>query len=208
VDRAARPDAPGPPPALARLLALAGAAACGDADLVAARRTPRCARGSRPPASRRPCSRSSPTPASLARWRRSPPRDRHSALRRATAEESAPQERAPAGAAAFAAVYGDTADRVRRGLSSLHPLLPAWTVEEAYGRVLSRPALGLREREVLAVSILTAMGGCEDALLGHMRPPCAGRLPRRRGRRGRRGAPSAGEGRHEAAVALLDRLAR
>ena len=74
-----------------------------------------------------------------------------------------------AGLAAFEKVYGDSAERVRRGLASFHPLLPAWTIEHAYGRVLSRPALSPSVRELLAVSILTALGNCDDALLGHMR---------------------------------------
>src|SRR5690606_23816868 len=77
--------------------------------------------------------------------------------------------RPEAGDAAFRAVYGDTAERVRGGLAGLHPLLPAWTTEFAYGRVLARDGLDLRTRELLAVSILTAMGGADDALLGHMR---------------------------------------
>ncbi len=74
--------------------------------------------------------------------------------------------------------------------------------------MLSRPALDLREREVLAVSILTAMGGCDDALLGHMR--AAVRLGASREDVAAAVAaapPSAGEGCHEAAVALLERLA-
>jgi alkylhydroperoxidase/carboxymuconolactone decarboxylase family protein YurZ/ADP-ribose pyrophosphatase YjhB (NUDIX family) len=77
--------------------------------------------------------------------------------------------RGAAGPEAFERVYGETAARVREGLGALHPLLPAWTLEEAYGRVLSRPALPLPERELLAVAMLTAMGGLDDPLLGHMR---------------------------------------
>lgn len=94
-------------------------------------------------------------------------------LRVADAPEAAPDlpgdQRAAAGRAAFEAVYGETATRVREGLRQLDPLLPAWTEEFAYGRVLARPELALAEREVLAVAVLSALGGLPDPLLGHMR---------------------------------------
>ena len=77
--------------------------------------------------------------------------------------------RAETGAAAFRRVYGETAPRVAAGLAGLHPLLPAWTTEFAYGRVLSRPDLDVATRELLGVAILTALGRADDALLGHMR---------------------------------------
>jgi alkylhydroperoxidase/carboxymuconolactone decarboxylase family protein YurZ len=78
-------------------------------------------------------------------------------------------QRGKKGRAAFARVYGSTAARVSAGLRALDPRLPAWTLEFAYGRVLARPALALRDRELLAVSLLTGLGDVEDALLGHMR---------------------------------------
>jgi len=84
------------------------------------------------------------------------------------AEPAAPAREAR-GRDAFEAVYGLTASRVLAGLQALDPCLPAWTLEHAYGRVLSRPGLALRERELLAVTLLTALGGLEDPLLGHMR---------------------------------------
>lgn len=70
----------------------------------------------------------------------------------------------------FERVYGDTTERVLAGLEARDPVLARWTIENAYGRVLCREgALRLLERELLAVSILTAMGGLEAPLLGHMR---------------------------------------
>lgn len=127
---------------------------------------------------------------------------------RAGAAAEAPAEAfPPAGDAAFRGVYGETADRVRAGLAGLHPLLPAWTTEFAYGRVLARPALDLRTRELLAVAILTALGGADDALLGHMR--AAVRLGA--SREAVAGAvavvaPSCGAGKRAAARALLARV--
>ena len=44
-----------------------------------------------------------------------------------------------------------------------------WIQAFAYGKVLARPVLTLLERELLAVSILTALGHLEGPLLGHMR---------------------------------------
>ena len=62
-----------------------------------------------------------------------------------------------------------TCSRVRAGLERLHPDLADWTVVFAYGKVLARPALPLLERELLAVSILTAMAGLDAPLRGHAR---------------------------------------
>jgi len=85
------------------------------------------------------------------------------------ASEAAVADRPTRGAAAFEAVYGESTARVTKGLAGLHPLLPAWTKEFAYGRVLARDALELATRELLGVAILTALGRADDALLGHMR---------------------------------------
>jgi 4-carboxymuconolactone decarboxylase len=121
--------------------------------------------------------------------------------------EAAAGQRDALGRLAFEGVYGETAERVLAGLHALDPRLPAWTLEHAYGRVLARPGLPLLERELLAVSLLTGLGGLDDPLLGHMRG--ARRL----------GASAAdvaamvdavplelGEGRRLAARALLSRL--
>ncbi len=74
------------------------------------------------------------------------------------------------GPATFAQVYGDTAPQVEAGLRGLSERLADWTLDFAYGRVLARDhVLTLLERELLAVSILTALGTLRDPLLGHMR---------------------------------------
>ncbi|MDJ0976019.1 MAG: NUDIX domain-containing protein [Planctomycetota bacterium] len=87
-----------------------------------------------------------------------------------TLGEVAAEARRASGEDAFTQVYGDTASRVAKGLRTLHPALADWTLEKAYGRVLARTGvLTLLERELLAVSILTAMGGLDEPLLGHMR---------------------------------------
>ena len=92
------------------------------------------------------------------------------ALPPAETTPEAPADARPAlGAEAFGRVYGETAPRVAAGLAALHPLLPSWTQDFAYGRVLARPALDPCTRELMGVSILTALGRADDALLGHMR---------------------------------------
>ena len=74
------------------------------------------------------------------------------------------------GARCFDAVYGTRADRIRAGLVDTHPLVQRWIEEFAYGRVKSRDAhVTLRERELLAVAILAAMGRLDGPLRGHMR---------------------------------------
>ena len=81
-----------------------------------------------------------------------------------------PEDREARGRRVFRAVYGETADAVLGRLQALDPVLARWTIEHAYGRVLAREGvLTLCERELLAVSVLTALGRLEDPLLGHMR---------------------------------------
>ena len=91
-------------------------------------------------------------------------------LEEAPADEAPEADRPARGRAVFSQVYGSTADAVAAGLERLDPVLARWTLEHAYGRVLSRAGtLTLLERELLAVAVLTALGGLADPLLGHMR---------------------------------------
>jgi 4-carboxymuconolactone decarboxylase len=125
----------------------------------------------------------------------------------AAGTEPQPASAPERGAGAFAAVYGDTAPRVREGLRALHPLLPAWTADFAYGRVLSRDPLDPATREVLAVALLTALGRCDDALLGHLRAAVRLGVVRDAIAGAIAVVPSsAGEGKRAAARALLERL--
>jgi alkylhydroperoxidase/carboxymuconolactone decarboxylase family protein YurZ len=124
----------------------------------------------------------------------------------ASVDEAPPESFPSAGVAAFDGVYGESAERVRTALGSLHPLLPAWTTEFAYGRVLARENLPLLVRELVAVAILGALGRADDALLGHAR----GALRLGTSRDAVLGAvavlpPSAGDGRRAAARAVVAR---
>jgi 4-carboxymuconolactone decarboxylase len=56
------------------------------------------------------------------------------------------------GEATCATVYGPFYDRLRHNIRQLHPALDAWMIVDGYGKVLSRPALDLRRRELCIVS--------------------------------------------------------
>jgi len=55
-------------------------------------------------------------------------------------------------------VYGATYERLRHNIRALHPALDAWMIVEGYGRVLSRPQLDLRRRELCIVAACAAAG--------------------------------------------------
>jgi len=66
-------------------------------------------------------------------------------------------EQPAAGRALFSAIYGKNAPSVEAMLASFHAELHAFVLDVAYGRILSRPQLGARERELVAVAVLAAM---------------------------------------------------
>jgi 4-carboxymuconolactone decarboxylase len=51
-----------------------------------------------------------------------------------------------------AVVYGDAYERLRDTIRALHPLLDEWMIVEGYGKVLSRPGLDLKTRELAIVA--------------------------------------------------------
>ena len=63
----------------------------------------------------------------------------------------------PRGVALFRRIYAGQADAVRLRLASHHPDLERWILEHAYGRVLGRPALNPRLRELFGVAFLVAL---------------------------------------------------
>ncbi len=62
------------------------------------------------------------------------------------------------GEATCAVVYGDSYERLRRNIRELHPALDAWMITDGYGKVLSRPALDLKRRELCIVAACAAAG--------------------------------------------------
>lgn len=55
-------------------------------------------------------------------------------------------------------VYGASYELLRRNVRELHPALDAWMITDGYGKVLSRPALDLKRRELCVVAACAAAG--------------------------------------------------
>jgi 4-carboxymuconolactone decarboxylase len=53
-------------------------------------------------------------------------------------------------------VYGTAYERLVENIGSLHPDLANWMIEDGYGKVLGRPGLDLRSRELCIVGLLAA----------------------------------------------------
>jgi 4-carboxymuconolactone decarboxylase len=65
-------------------------------------------------------------------------------------------------------VYGRAYEGLRRNVARAHPAMDRWMIEEGYGKVLGRPGLPLRARELCIVAIL-AGAGREPQLHSHLR---------------------------------------
>jgi 4-carboxymuconolactone decarboxylase len=63
-----------------------------------------------------------------------------------------------AGERTCAIVYGAAYERLRVNIRALHPALDAWMIVDGYGKVLSRPQLDLRRRELCIVAACAAAG--------------------------------------------------
>jgi 4-carboxymuconolactone decarboxylase len=69
-------------------------------------------------------------------------------------------------------IYGDAYEPLRARIASLHPDLDRWMVEIGYGRMLSRPGLTLRQRELCVLAVLAGQNVApqlKSHLLGAMR---------------------------------------
>ena len=64
----------------------------------------------------------------------------------------------PRGEATCSIVYGESYHMLRENIRSLHPALDSWMITDGYGKVLSRPALDLRTRELCIVAACAASG--------------------------------------------------
>ena len=62
------------------------------------------------------------------------------------------------GEALCAQIYGQSYEPLRAMMSSLHPDFDRWMVMTGYGRVLSRPGLDARLRELAVLPVLAAQG--------------------------------------------------
>ena len=71
------------------------------------------------------------------------------------------------GEATCATVYGPFYQRLRHNIRGLHPALDAWMIVDGYGKVLSRPALDLKRRELCIVTAC-ALGRQDRQLHSHL----------------------------------------
>ena len=55
-------------------------------------------------------------------------------------------------------VYGESYELLRENIRELHPALDSWMITDGYGKVLSRPQLALRTRELCIVAACAASG--------------------------------------------------
>ncbi len=65
-------------------------------------------------------------------------------------------------------VYGRMYDRLLANLKSVHPELPELITRDVYGRIISRPGLSLKDREVINVAVLTIQE-LHEQLYSHIR---------------------------------------
>ncbi|GAC1516992.1 MAG: hypothetical protein NVS1B4_15510 [Gemmatimonadaceae bacterium] len=62
------------------------------------------------------------------------------------------------GEATCAVVYGKWYEPLRKNIRGLHPALDAWMIVDGYGKVLGRPGLDLKRRELCVVAACAAAG--------------------------------------------------
>jgi len=77
-------------------------------------------------------------------------------------------ERRERGLAALDAISGPEGRAVLERIAATSPELADNVVRFVFGEVLSRPALGLREREIATVAALTALGNALPQLKVHL----------------------------------------
>jgi len=88
---------------------------------------------------------------------------------RATSGRAAPAEDAEAsvedldlwrkrGEETCAIIYGENYEKLRQNIRELHPALDEWMIVDGYGKVLSRPGLDLRTRELCVVAACAVAG--------------------------------------------------
>jgi 4-carboxymuconolactone decarboxylase len=70
-------------------------------------------------------------------------------------DERTPEWRAR-GERTCATVYGPFYERLRANIRDLHPALDAWMIVDGYGKVLGRPGLDLKRRELCVVAACAA----------------------------------------------------
>ena len=79
------------------------------------------------------------------------------ALRRASRAAGRGSGRRRRGEALCRRIYGPVYGKMIARMRGFHPDLADWILEDGYGKVLSRPGLTIRERELIVVAVLSAL---------------------------------------------------
>lgn len=69
-------------------------------------------------------------------------------------------------------LFHELAPDVARQLEQLfhqHPDLLRLGIEYVYGTLHARPQLNARDREVVSIAVITALGGCDEPLAAHVK---------------------------------------
>ena len=72
------------------------------------------------------------------------------------------------GAQVCATVYGGQYEKLRANIMRLHPDAERWMLTEGYGKVLARPGLDLKTRELCIIALLAAQDA-QQQLHSHLR---------------------------------------
>lgn len=72
------------------------------------------------------------------------------------------------GTKSLSRIYGNTTPRLLSNMALLHVDLPRIVLRDVYGRMMSRPGLNLREREIVNVIVLS-LQGLDQQLYSHVR---------------------------------------
>ncbi|MER7704585.1 carboxymuconolactone decarboxylase family protein [Kitasatospora sp. NPDC097605] len=78
------------------------------------------------------------------------------------------EERFERGLAVLTSVDGEAGRRVVDALADIHPELAHQIVAWGFGEIYSRPGLPPRDRQLVTLGMLTALGGCEPQLEVHL----------------------------------------
>ncbi|MET8978484.1 carboxymuconolactone decarboxylase family protein [Streptomyces sp. NPDC004539] len=66
------------------------------------------------------------------------------------------------------AVDGEAGQRVIDSLADIHPEMAHQIVAWGFGEIYARPGLAPRDRQLVTIGMLTALGGCEPQLEVHL----------------------------------------
>ncbi|MDR3592548.1 MAG: carboxymuconolactone decarboxylase family protein [Negativicutes bacterium] len=65
-------------------------------------------------------------------------------------------------------LYGESAGVFLESLSQIAPSVAGYSVDFVFGDIYSRATLDLKQRQLLTVAVLAALGGCEPQLKVHI----------------------------------------